>query len=237
MVQVENSDSLDAWKNDEMQRGATKQAIIDYMVEQRFPGSGKYVEKEVEKEALTPIQKLNKKEAELDRYNKLKIARIKATEEASQQVKLNKQDIKQFQRNERIAQEIKKYLPEWKEEKTAKFFTKMLNKYDISEGDKSKEYKTGSNVSGVPEEDANKIYVSKYVGGEKKFLPLEIDFDDEESVLRLLNEAVGLKDDTLDALMRNYHEDYDFKVKDGGIKYKTRGQNWNIPVCKDPKRI
>ena len=53
-----DSDSLDAWKNDEMQRGATKQAIIDYMVDQRFPGSGKYVTSEKEQESQTRAQKL-----------------------------------------------------------------------------------------------------------------------------------------------------------------------------------
>ncbi len=216
-----DSDSLDAWKNDEMQRAATKQAIIDHMVKQRFPGSGKYVEKEVEKEALTPIQKLKIEEDEKERKNALKIAKIKATEEASQKVKLNEQDIKQFQRNERIAQEIKKYFPQWKEEKTAKFFAKMLNKYDISEGDKSKEYRTASNVTGAPEEDANKIYVSKFVKGVKEFLPLEIDFDDEDSVLRLLNEAVGLTGETQSNLMKYYHEDYDiYTNKKGKIVYK-----------------
>ena len=68
----EDSDSLDAWKNDEMQRGATKQAIIDYMVDQRFPRSGKYVEKEVEKEALTPIQKQAAYERAKDRELKEK---------------------------------------------------------------------------------------------------------------------------------------------------------------------
>ena len=70
-----DSDSLDAWKNDEMQRGATKQAIIDYMVEQRFPRSGKYVFKEEEKESRTRAQKdniaLQKERIELQ---KLKVA-------------------------------------------------------------------------------------------------------------------------------------------------------------------
>ncbi len=97
----------------------------------------------------------------------------------------------------------------------------MLNKYDISEGDKSKEYRTGSNVTGAPEEDANKIYVSKFVKGVKEFLPLEIDFDDEESVLRLLNEAVGLTGETQSNLMKYYHEDYDiYTNKKGKIVYK-----------------
>ncbi len=66
-----DSDSLDAWKNDEMQRAATKQAIIDHMVKQRFPGSGKYVEKEVEKEALTPIQKLKQRKKHPRKLNSM----------------------------------------------------------------------------------------------------------------------------------------------------------------------
>jgi hypothetical protein len=76
-----DSDSLDAWKNDEMQRGATKQAIIDYMVEQRFPRSGKYVTSEKEQESQTKTQKdniaLQKEKLELEKTKEANDKEIK----------------------------------------------------------------------------------------------------------------------------------------------------------------
>ena len=122
-----DSDSLDAWRNDEMQRGATKQAIIDYMVDQRFPGSGKYVEKEVEKESQTRAQKIAAYEKRKDREAKQAEAELNRINKAKNEADRRKAVDFYLNRNMKHADDVDKLEIAGKKQQAQELRVKLLN--------------------------------------------------------------------------------------------------------------
>ena len=120
-----DSDSLDAWKNDKMQRGATKQSIIDYMVEQRFPGSGKYVTSEKEQESQTRAQKIAAYEKRKARELEQKKFDYKVISTAKKEEELKKSVDFYLKRNLAHAEKVSK-LKKGSEERAMET-TKLLN--------------------------------------------------------------------------------------------------------------
>lgn len=122
-----SDNNLEAWKNDETQRGATKQAIIDYMVEQRFPGSAQYVVREEEKESQTKAQKIAAYERRKARKAKEAEAELNRINKAKNEVERRKAVDFYLDRNMKHADDVDKLEAAGKNQQAQELRVKLLN--------------------------------------------------------------------------------------------------------------
>jgi hypothetical protein len=201
-----------------MQRGATKQAIIDYMVEQRFPGSGKYVTSEKEQESQTKTQKIAT-------YERRKTRKLQEKKLKLQQQKLNKVDqknLKQWKANSQAAQQIVKNATGTSEDKpdNLTFLAKVLNNRAVKKGGKKDvTFRIGLYEDGnFIDDPKGQLYVED--PSKETIEPITIDLTNEDQVLNLINDVDFPKEEDLSKFDK-FRTDIDFELDKSTGKWKA----------------